>query len=323
MNFSVSITPTRAIDDLLEFKKRRFPEKAGEILKFSGAEGYDVYNTSVPFDYRGTTVMAGRVESRDSEASTTMFFEKTPEGYKLMPQTDKIKNLQDPFVAEIGGRLILGGVDAIWRDDGSLVTYHTDFYDASELSHPRHIIHGPAEMKDIRLLELPDGRVAVFTRPNGRAVAEYGITAAVGFVLVDDLREVTEKVIAEAPLIKWLFADDEWGGCNQLHNLKNGLVGIIGHKSWGEMIGGAHILHYYCFASAIDPDTREIAPLKIIGSRECFPPLDCKNPRVKDVCFTSGIIRNGDGTAYLYSGLNDCGEGVVKIEDPFAEYENN
>jgi len=323
LNFSKELIPARALDDYNDFKKNRFPKNRGEIMIFIGVDGFDVYNTSVPFSYKGKTVIAGRVERRDLESAATMFFEKTPNGWALMPEARVISGLQDPFITTIKGSLILGGVDAVWRDDGSLVTFHTDFFNIDDLSCPRHIIHGPTHMKDIRLLELPDGRVAVFSRPNGSAVSEHGIVAAVGFTVVNDLRELTAETIARAELIRWLFLSDEWGGCNQLHNLKNGLIGIIGHKSWGggEMEGGRE-LHYYSFAAAINPVTREISPVSVIGSRDCFPDLDAKRPNLKDVCFTSGIVRNGDGTAVLYSGLSDCREGCILIDDPFVRYEN-
>ena len=320
--YSSALEPTRALDDYNEFKKTRPPGLKGEILRFNGLQGNDVYNTSVPFAYNGKRVIAGRVERRDSECSTTMFFEETADGWDLMSDARAIPGLQDPFITEIDGSLILGGVDAVWRDDGSLVTYHTDFYNVDDLAYPRHIIHGPEQMKDVRLIELPDGRIAVFSRPNGPAVSEHGKTAAVGFAVVGDLREVTSDVIAKAELIRWLFRDDEWGGANQLHNLKNGLIGVIGHKSWGERRDGLFYLHYYSFATAICPETMAIAPPRVIGSRDCYPDLDVKRPIVADVCFTSGIIRNGDGTATIYSGLSDSREGCLVIKDPFLEFES-
>jgi hypothetical protein len=43
---------------------------------------------------------------------------------------------------------------------------------------------------------------------------------------------------------------------------------------------------------------------------------------VQDVTFTAGIIRRDDGTAELYTGLNDCQIGKIVINDPLIEYEN-
>lgn len=177
-------------------------------------------------------------------------------------------------------------------------------------------------MKDIRLVELPGGRVGIFSRPQGSKMMEkYGCIAKIGFAVVDFIEQVTAEAIRTAPLLEGHFLPDEWGGCNQPYLLKNGLIGVIGHKAWGEWIDGEHMLHYYSMAFAIHPYTRAMTPLKIICSRDCFPEGPAKWPRVKDVTFTSGIVRNGDGTALLYSGLSDCRVGSIIIPDPFEEYE--
>ena len=80
-------------------------------------------------------------------------------------------------------------------------------------------------------------------------------------------------------------------------------------------------LHYYSMAFAIDPESRKMTQVKIICSRDCFPEGPYKNIRLKDVTFTSGIIRLGGGKAMLYSGLSDCQAGRILIDDHFDEYE--
>ncbi len=50
-------------------------------------------------------------------------------------------------------------------------------------------------------------------------------------------------------------------------------------------------------------------------------PAPSKAPRLQDVTFTAGIVRHGDGTATLYTGLSDCQVGRLEIEDPLQEYE--
>ena len=121
--------------------------------------------------------------------------------------------------------------------------------------------------------------------------------------------------------MQWHFLANEWGGPNQLHLLSNGLIGMIGHISWGEMIDGVHFLHYHSFAQAIDPETRGATPVKLIACRSMFKDAPAKAPRLQDVCFTSGIQRLENGRAFLYSGLSDACIGKVEIEDPFLEYE--
>ena len=47
-----------------------------------------------------------------------------------------------------------------------------------------------------------------------------------------------------------------------------------------------------------------------------------KRPDLVDVLFTAGVVRHGDGTATLYTGVSDCQAWCAEIEDPFAAYEN-
>ncbi len=316
------LIPRKAQEEYLEFKKLRFPARPGTLLSFHGVDGQDVYNTTVPFEMDGRRIIAGRVEHRDSEDSTTMFFEECGEGWQLIKEAASIQGMQDPFITRVDGQWILGGVHAQWRGDGSLITYHTDFYRIESLTSLSHIAEGPALMKDIRLVQLPDGRIAVFSRPQGEAVKHLNRIASIGFGIIGDLRELTAERIAQLPLLEGHFTPEEWGGCNQLQMLKNGLIGCIGHKSWGHDREGVFVIHYYCFANALDPQTMKMTPVKIIASRECFPDSPQKNPRAYDVCFTSGILRQGNGRALLYTGMSDAFEGELEIEDPFDEYES-
>jgi hypothetical protein len=128
-------------------------------------------------------------------------------------------------------------------------------------------------------------------------------------------------MIHMAPLLEDHFIPDEWGGCNQVYNLSNGLLGVIGHKSWGEKPGDVRIIHYYCMAFALDPRTRRMSQVKVIAAREDFPGGPQKNARAMDVAFASGIVRLGNGRADLYTGLSDSQEGVLEIDDPFTAYE--
>lgn len=309
-----------AREQLKEFEKKRRPAKMGEVLTFEGADGYDVYNPSIPFEIDGKTVMAGRVENRENEVSKTMFFEQKGDCWALI-QDAPVLDLQDPFVTSINGEIWLGGVDVTWDGD-RCVRYATDFYHGTSLSNLTYGFSGPELMKDIRLLQLPDGRIAVFSRPQGeRMQKEYGCIAKIGFRIADSIEQLSAEFIAGAPHLEGQFIPEEWGGCNQLYNLKNGLIGIVGHKSWGEWVDGIYVIHYYSMAFAMDPASRKVTETKIIAVRDCYPRGPQKNARTADVTFTSGIVRLGDGKARLYAGLNDCQAGSVVIEDPLDEYE--
>lgn len=294
-----------------------------EILNFGGVGDCDVYNPSVPFENDGETLLAGRVESRDSEASEAVFFAERDGVWMPREGLPRFK-LQDPFVTRIGGELIFGGVRVAW-DGGRIVGWATDFYRGQTVGDLQLFASGPPHMKDIRLVGLRDGRVGIFSRPDGDAVRAHGCLgrAAIGFAVVDSLEDVTPKAIAEAPLLRGHFLPDEWGGCNQLYALEGGLIGVVGHKAYMTLVEGVDYRHYHSMAFAIHPDTRAMTPCRIICTRGCFPEGPSKRPDLVDVVFTAGLIRNGDGTATLYTGLSDCQVGRAVVADPFVECEQS
>jgi len=279
MQLFETISPEPVTDQHRAFEASR-PGRLGEILRFDGVDGRDVYNPSVPFKLDGMTVMAGRVESRDGHGSVTMFFTPSKDGVWRPIAGAPTLELEDPFVTFAGEQLILGGVRVEWEDTppGAPPVAHwcTDFYRGRSLDGLRRFATGPDQMKDIRLLQLRDSRVAIFTRPQGAVMEPLGCIAKIGFTLADSLDDVTPEAIKNAPLLYDHFLPDEWGGCNQLFEL---------------------------------------------ADRACFPDGPAKEPRLRDVTFTAGIVRNDDGTADLYTGLSDCQVGRLRIEDPLSEYE--
>lgn len=319
---SKNITAISAKNQLEDFVKNRKPSFLGDVVKFTGVDGYDVYNPSIPFQIDGETVLAGRVENRANEVSQTKFFRRTSNENEWTLIADApVLDLQDPFVTTIGDETFLGGVYVIWDGD-RVVEYSTYFYRGKTLKDLKLAFKGPKFMKDIRLLELSNGKIAVFSRPQGeKMIKEFGCVCKIGFAIADSIDMVNEDFIENAKHLEGQFTSDEWGGCNQLYNLKNGLIGIIGHKSWGETVDGVFVIHYYSMAFAINPNTLELTQTKIIGTRNCYPIGPQKNARTADVTFTSGIIRLDNGKAELYSGLNDCEVGKIIIEDPLTEYE--
>ena len=110
----------RSITDLVaDFDKQCenqvFPT---EKLSFKGVGDNDVYNSTAPFQSAVRTVIAGRVEARNSEASRIVFFEKKRDDWHPI-EGAPIFNLQDPFVADIRGELVLGGVEFHLTPEGS------------------------------------------------------------------------------------------------------------------------------------------------------------------------------------------------------------
>ena len=175
-------------------------------------------------------------------------------------------------------------------------------------------------MKDVRLVDLDDGTIGVFTRPR-RTIAGHG---KIGFARINSLDELTPENIINAKILKNQFIPEEWGGVNQATLLENGKIGVLGHTASHDDRGDKH---YYAVSFVLDPKTFECTKMKIIATRTEFPEGEMKvhypeKPNeLADVIFPGGLIRNNDKTATIYCGLSDCEGGKLTIEDPFIEKE--
>ncbi|MCM2305368.1 MAG: DUF1861 family protein, partial [Elusimicrobia bacterium] len=284
---------------------------SGRRLVFTGIGGRDAYNPTAPFrtTFRGrkVEVLAARVEARDSEESETIFFEKSRGRWRPLAGAPRLK-LQDPFVAKIGGELVLGGVETFPKDGG--LGYRTVFHRGASLSKLKRFAVGPDGMKDIRLAELPGGKLLVVTRPQG----EIGGRGKIAMTVLDGLGALEPGAISRAEIFEGLFRPDEWGGANELHLLKDGRVGVLGHIARFDETGGRH---YYPMAFTVDPATGRRSPMKILLERGRLPAGASKRPDLEDVLFSGGLIRGKNGTAALYVGAGDAEAYRVEIEDPF------
>ena len=291
------------------------------LLTFVGVDGYDVYNCSIPFAMNGREYIFGRVETRREWATSWVrLFEKTgKDTYTLVPDS-MIYQLEDPYIQFIGDQLTMGGTH-VMKESGEVKTFYGYFYRGTELEHMRYFTTGPDKMKDIRLVSLKDGRIGVFSRPRDKKVEEtYGSGAVIGFAVIDSLDDLTADVIENAPAIGNLFGRGEWGGCNQCYLLKDGRIGVIGHKCYAEKdADGVKQAVYLNVAFLFDPEPHQATEPQVIATRRSYPDAAAKLPKLKDCAFTSGIVLREDGKADLYSGLGDTHEGRVTIDNPFGD----
>jgi len=283
-----------------------------DALTFLGVKGNDVYNISHAFDWNGQTYIMGRVEKRDSEFSHSILFRQ------VAPLTYEATNfaigaLQDPFVAIIDQKLLIGGTEIYPNSEGRIDSWRTVFFQGKDFDCMQKVIQAPAKMKDVRI-NANKGTYYVMSRPQG-GVAKWG---KIGFAKTRDFSQITTEFIEKAILLDDLFTDKVWGGANQIHFLKNGLLGILGHVA---IMSEGDVRHYYGMTFALDPKTGQHTALKIIAERSDFAPGETKRPDLVDVVFVGGLVRFPDGTANLYTGLSDAEAHVALIEDPFLEYE--
>lgn len=285
-----------------------------EKIVFTGIGDNDVYNITAPFEDEGELVIAGRVESRDSEQSNVYFF--VEKGGRWVPREGApVLALQDPFYTKIAGELVLGGVQIFPHPtiEGAL-GWRTVFYKGSSIASLKEFAKGPDGMKDLRITELMDGSIGVLTRPQG----DKGGRGKIGWTRISSLDHLTIDVIEQAPLLEGQFIDEQWGGANQPHLLANGLVGVLGHIASFDPEGNRH---YYPMVFALDPETGSISDIELIATRSHFLPGPAKRPDLIDVVFSGGLVRKADGTADLYAGLSDAEAQKVTIFDPFLQYE--
>lgn len=300
-------------------KTRTIYERAK--LTFHGVEGYDVYNCSIPFEWKGTSHIYGRVERRAEWARSLvrLFHNTGKDDWTLVPNSMPYQ-LEDPYITKIGKELILGGTHVRYKS-GKVDTYYGYFYRGTDLNDLYYFTTGPHHMKDIRLVQLADGRIGVFSRPrNEEIMKRFGCESQIGFAVIDSLEGLTGEVVEQAPYIPGLFADGEWGGCNQAYLLESGLIGVIGHKSYNDPRPGGNVSVYLNIAFVFDPVKHRVLDVKIIATRPCYPDGPAKKPNLIDCAFTSGIVMRPDDKVDLYSGIGDTEEGRVVIDYPFADY---
>jgi hypothetical protein len=289
--------------------------KKVDKVEFTGVGGRDVYNITAPFIDEGHEVVVGRVEERHSEFSQVFFFSCTNDVWSPREHTHTY-NLQDPFMTHVNGELIFGGVEVITAADNPniIVTWITQFYRGLNIDSLCHFASGPGTMKDIRMIELQDGRVGVFTRPQGKK----GGRGQIGFTIIPSLEDLNEETFLNAEILQNQFIPEEWGGANEVHLLKNGWVGVLGHIACYD---DKKNKHYYSMVFALNPDTMQRSPLKIIAVRGDFPEGPEKRPDLEDVIFSGGLIRKEHGRAELSVGVSDAEAYRIEIPDPFLEYE--
>ncbi len=299
-----------------EFWKERNNNKnnAGKLC-FKGVSNHDVYNITAPFNSANKVIIAGRVEPRDQEYSSVIFFEEIDNAWHPIVGAPMFK-LQDPFVTFIKNELIFGGVE-IWDIDGEKgereLEWKTVFYRGSDIFNLIEFFSGPTGMKDIRLCDLENGKIAVFTRPQG-SVGGRGI---ISYTEVNQLKELTIEVIEDAHPLKNMFHSMDWGGVNEAHRLVNGEIGLLAHVAYFENDDSNQERHYYTSSFIFDPVLRRFRDLKIIACRKQLGAGPAKRKDLSDVMFSGGLIRV-DEMAILYAGVSDTEAHWIEIDNPFA-----
>ncbi len=315
------LTATKTGYLLRAYRKSQGPVTAKQLI-FTGVDGRDVYNPTQSFTIAGVRVIAARVEPRDSEVSEVVFFSETNGVWAPLAGAPRFK-MQDPFFTFISGQLILGGVEIFQKPEGGL-GYKTIFYRGTSLQNLARFTEGPLGMKDIRLVELRDGRIGLFTRPQGKIPGTNidGGRGKIGFMIINSLEELNAEAISKAPLINGQFTEGEWGGVNEAQLLPEGTIAVLGHIARFDSRGDRH---YYPVIFMFDAQTGKSTPLKIILERANLPNGllgESKRKDLRDVLFSGGMTLSGE-KAVIYVGAGDAETYTATLNNPFYRADSN
>lgn len=281
------------------------------FLTFKGVDGYDVYNCSVPFSFDGTRHIFGRVERRNEWVNSyvRVFAETGHDEWTLVPDS-MIWQLEDPYISKVHGKIVFGGT-RVTKNRGKCCDYFSDFY-FGPWGDLLYYTSGPKRMKDIRLVELADGKIGIFSHHKSNH------ECLTGFAVINKLEELSAEVIDSAVPIDHTAFGDAWGGVNQAYLLTTGKIGCISHHGYIADDENNEMLNVYCITSFVyEPSTNNVYSYKILGTKNCFPESEPKVPRLADCAFVSGITMRQDGKCDLYSGVGDTEEGRMVIDYPF------
>lgn len=293
-----------------EFKSGSPFVRATGKLTFAGVGGQDVYNITAPFSSANLTVIAGRVEPRDKEHSTVFFFQEEGGVWQPIPGAPTFQ-LQDPFATFVNNELVFGGVRIYETPHG--IGWKTIFYRGTDIFSLAECFAGPNGMKDIRLCDMENGRISVFTRPQG----VKGGRGTIGYTQCRGLDALSCELIEAAPLIEHMFHASDWGGANEAHLLPNGEIGVLSHAACYENDDEPKERHYYSTAFTFNPASLSFRDFKIIASRDQFLHGPAKRPDLMDVIYSAGLVRC-DGVTRLYAGVSDTEAHWIDIPDPFS-----
>jgi len=288
---------------LNEHRKQNHTSNPQKLL-FKGFDDYDIYNPSAVFQVDGKNMIVARVEKRDSEISEAVFFYEENEVFMQDPSLDTY-DLQDPFITKINGYFVFGGTSVKFLEDGS-AKWHTKIMYGKSLNQLTLLVDGPKNMKDVRLVELKNHEIGIFSRPQGIK----GGRGKIGFTKVKDFNEMTADVIYHAPLLD-LFSDDEWGGANDAVALDDTYLYVLGHIANFDAFGHRH---YYAMTFKLNIHTLEVSQLQMVAERKDFLDGPTKRDDLIDVIFAGGIVLKDD-KKILYVGTSDCEVQSIEIKN--------
>lgn len=330
--------------ELLEGKALQGAAPRSSILEFEGIHDDETVYNPCPFVMNNELCLLGRVEAFTSEIAHVHQFKK--QNGKWRSQELSFLHVQDPFLACINNRKIVGGVALDFSEPIAgiykIENYRTSFYDFET---KEKITDGPDGMKDVRLVDLGD-KIGVFTRPRSE---ENGVVhSSIQFSTVASLDDITADMITNISIdplkkVKGFFNHNEWGGVNAVYQLKEGWLGVLAHIAYYSEHSTAespdrahtdeHMRKYAAIAFEFNPETNAVThPVIILARNNILLEAKAKREDLHDVIFPGGFIFEKEAAGIeqvlFFYGLGDAHVGVSELPYPFhheldGESQNN
>lgn len=315
------------------YQRNICPPNKGEVLKIEGIGNRDAYNPALYEDIDGTKILAVRVEDRDSSAydpknyhPQVLFAKQTRSGsWKITDKLNAFDMMEDPFVfytEEKGVRKVIFG--AVWvHSKHNTFLPHTEFYKGETLDSLERIPFAIIDdMKDVRLLQLPDKRFLLCRRPQGDKYARGRITLHI-IDNLDDLADVNKIELKTLAMLDSCQDALDGVGVNELRIVKDhkghAWVGMLGHISIEDEKNNLHYAactYKISLKDLLDGKFHDICP-NVIATRACFESAPVKAERYADVVFPGHLEHVSDYKYRLWAGLSDARVGVIELDDPF------
>jgi len=318
----------KTIAELLADRVEYCGDEQDYLLEFDIPEGYIAYNPSVPFKNGDEWMMLVRVERVEDEAESEVWaFHCDPDtkmqryGGEAPSEDDEIwrKIGQDPSVAIIGDELIVGAIEVRPDENNpTMLVYRQAFWRGASLDSLEPFVAGPDGMKDIRVVDMGDGQVGVYTRPQ-EDILEGAGPGKIGFRMLNSIDQLAQiDLVADVPIVDGLFADGEWGGVNHVEHLGDGINRVWGHVArWVDVepgvVEGDRIREYYGVVFIHDTNTGDISDMQIVAGYDDFDQsqITPKRDDLRRIVFPAGcgIFALGDSSVVIREGVPVPGRG--------------
>ena len=297
----------------------------GRLLQLQGIESTEIaYNPAVIVQKNtdqivgGSKIIAVRVESLDShwlnpklyDPRVRFFYEQDDNILEPIPDTPVFYQAEDPWATwfkdkQGNPQLLFGVVVVDYSGSEPVITTRLHLapsVQALVVDKPLIEIRG---MKDVRVVQLPNGQIAVFSRPT-TGVAFPG---RIGFTIVENLLDINQA-LATAPLLKFELDKKTKIGANEAY-LVNDRIHVFGHMATIDARG----LHYAAYEFSLDPKhpCDEVIALNKVADRADFPANTqaSKGHQFDDVVFPGGT--GGPEYTELYVGVEDARIGKIEL----------